>query len=473
VIKNKLYFSYIQRDQELPRFYGEKFPEDNLASILNFASSDTARYFKILKLNLPYFNKKEKKLDLTEIIKAIQAYSNNIVANTLKADLNRMVLDIRAAAKMQEEKIWSPKVYKFSPSDKIHTVIACNYQVFNKSLFPSKYIWINPNEIAGNGIDDDNNGITDDINGYQYKEGNETIKEPVALTFQDRDSLAYMTEFSIVFKYYPNSRTLLQNYKEQFDHGNMAVELMLKNNPSAQFMAIEHNQYTGWLTTIKNSFTADIEHNQYLVDSIVSLFTKSWTEMAIYCNSKKVRVVEINSIGGQESDFIIEGCGNNEIETKAFANFLFKKYITEMTNAYNKAPNTLFINAAGNSNNNVDSIPNVGTISLPNVLVAGAVYKDLKKADYSDYGNGVDVFAPAHFFLPLTNAYAFGDTTSSGCSASAPVVANLAIQLFALEPTLTAAKAKQLIIAGSDKEPYEKGINIINPKKSVALLKQK
>jgi hypothetical protein len=466
-------FSYIERDQMLPRYYGEKFPEDNLASILNFASIDTSRYFKILKLNLPYFDRMEKKLTLTEIIKVIQAYSNNIVANTLKNDLNNMVLDIKAAAKMQEEKIWSPKVYKFSPSDKIHTVIACNYQVFNKRLFPSKSIWVNKSEIAGNGIDDDKNGIIDDINGYQYKDGNETIKEPVTLTFQDRDSVAFMNEYSAVLKYYPNTRTLQQNYKEQFDHGNMAVELMLKNNPSVQLMGIEHNQYTVWVTTIKKSFTSDIKYNQYLVDSIVSLFTKSWTEMATYCNTKKVRVVEINSIGGQESDLIIEGCGKDETETKAFANFLFKKYITEMTNAYNQAPNTLFINAAGNSNNNVDSIPNIGTISLPNTLVVGAVYKDMKKTSYSDYGNGVDVFAPAHFFLPLTNAYAFVDTTSSGCSAAAPVVANLAIQLFALEPTLTAAKAKQLIIAGSDKEPYEKGINIINPKKSVALLKQK
>ena len=28
--------------------------------------------------------------------------------------------------------------------------------------------WVNPNEIAGNGIDDDKNGFVDDINGWNF-----------------------------------------------------------------------------------------------------------------------------------------------------------------------------------------------------------------------------------------------------------------------------------------------------------------
>ncbi|TAG51747.1 MAG: hypothetical protein EAZ27_13195 [Cytophagales bacterium] len=33
-------------------------------------------------------------------------------------------------------------------------------------------VWVNPNEIAGNGIDDDGNGYVDDINGYDVADGN-------------------------------------------------------------------------------------------------------------------------------------------------------------------------------------------------------------------------------------------------------------------------------------------------------------
>ena len=32
-------------------------------------------------------------------------------------------------------------------------------------------MWVNPGEIAGNGIDDDNNGYVDDINGYDFVSG--------------------------------------------------------------------------------------------------------------------------------------------------------------------------------------------------------------------------------------------------------------------------------------------------------------
>jgi PKD repeat protein len=38
-------------------------------------------------------------------------------------------------------------------------------------------MWINPGEIAGNGIDDDNNGYVDDINGYNFGDGQGTITQ--------------------------------------------------------------------------------------------------------------------------------------------------------------------------------------------------------------------------------------------------------------------------------------------------------
>jgi subtilisin family serine protease len=31
-------------------------------------------------------------------------------------------------------------------------------------------IWVNPNEIPNNGIDDDQNGFVDDINGWDFRE---------------------------------------------------------------------------------------------------------------------------------------------------------------------------------------------------------------------------------------------------------------------------------------------------------------
>ena len=36
-------------------------------------------------------------------------------------------------------------------------------------------IWVNPNEIPGNGVDDDGNGFIDDVNGWDFKHGDATV----------------------------------------------------------------------------------------------------------------------------------------------------------------------------------------------------------------------------------------------------------------------------------------------------------
>ena len=36
-------------------------------------------------------------------------------------------------------------------------------------------MWVNSGEIAGNGIDDDNNGYVDDINGWNFVDNTNTI----------------------------------------------------------------------------------------------------------------------------------------------------------------------------------------------------------------------------------------------------------------------------------------------------------
>jgi subtilisin family serine protease len=59
----------------------------------------------------------------------------------------------------------------------------------------------------------------------------------------------------------------------------------------------------------------------------------------------------------------------------------------------------------------------------------------------------------------------------SGTSMAAPQVTNLAAKLFATEPSLTAGKAKELIISGST--PSEDGKRkLIDEKRSLQLIKQ-
>ena len=445
-------------------------PQLIIQTAFGFLSSDTTNFKKNLETWTYFPDTKDKRLSMTQFSDFLYVYAENLVADAVVNDF----LKVTPFDYEKWNKVWESKLYHFTKEDSLHEVLACNYQVFDRNFFDPGILWNNPGEIPGNHIDDDSNGIVDDINGYEYNMNNQSIKEPVALSWKETDSIGAVKNS---FRAPPQFRAagVHEMALATLDHGSMAIELMLKGNPRVQFMALDCNQYNfpAWYPVL---FTTDFAHNQQVVDSLITIFINSFREMAEYCNHYKVRVVEINSIGANEKDFYLKGCGKDSSETKEFAKKMFTKLKDGMTIAYLKAPNTLYVNGAGNDNINIDSIPDMlNFIRLPNIIIAGALYKDLQKASYSCYGKGVDVFAPAHFPLQLvkfkSKVFAWLHNESNGTSAAAPVVANLAIQILELNPNLTAAQVKQLIINGADKEPYEKGINIIDPKKTIALVK--
>src|SRR3712207_1299004 len=48
-------------------------------------------------------------------------------------------------------------------------------------------VWVNPKEVAGNGLDDDKNGYADDINGWSFlggKDGKNIVNDPYEVTRQ-------------------------------------------------------------------------------------------------------------------------------------------------------------------------------------------------------------------------------------------------------------------------------------------------
>jgi hypothetical protein len=57
---------------------------------------------------------------------------------------------------------------------------------------------------------------------------------------------------------------------------------------------------------------------------------------------------------------------------------------------------------------------------------------------------------------------------------SSPNVVNLAAKLLAIDPSLTVAELRELIIQGGDeKRAGERSVLLMNPKKSVELLQQR
>ncbi|SHL96573.1 Subtilase family protein [Mucilaginibacter sp. OK098] len=130
-----------------------------------------------------------------------------------------------------------------------------------------------------------------------------------------------------------------------------------------------------------------------------------------------------------------------------------KKAVDEAVK-YALKKDVLLIQAAGNSNKNIDSAANFPSRKFTNGKVAGAyivvaasgLKDDAKlKADFSNYGkNSVDVFAPGvqiYSSIPGSK-YAYFDGTSMAC----PVVAGLAALIREYYPKLTALQVKEIIL---------------------------
>lgn len=143
-------------------------------------------------------------------------------------------------------------------------------------------------------------------------------------------------------------------------------------------------------------------------------------------------------------------------------------------NEFNKAVDagsrTVFVASAGNGRNRVgynvdDSIGDGKQVFHPcvqdHVICVGAVNEDTTKVDYSNFGDGVDIFAPTKIpvmsyppsndpttkqALPLSQAYGTEEAQEfEGTSASAPFVSGIVAMMKGVNPDLTSDQVSTIL----------------------------
>ena len=481
---NQFTESYAPRVMDLP---WEIVQDDIEGTHGSFQYLSEALYLGGLENSMQNSVDKNAELTLGDVasLASIQLMLEHILP--LKEAIVEVTGDYIAENRVEKESIWTEREISLEGElDLAPVIIAINDSGVDPGLFaPSGQMWVNPGEIPDDGIDNDNNGFVDDINGPAWNKesfrttGNlyplteeQLAAYPAELDFtkglldlqaaldspearQTREKMSALTRQE--YKPFVENLSLYGNYT----HGTHVAGIAAAGNPAARILNAR--------ITFGHELIPDKPTLEEAVRSVEEV-----QAMIEYFKEAGVRVVNMSWGGSQAGvEYALEanGVGDDPEQRAEIARVLFNLTYDGLVKAIESAPEILFIPAAGNSDQDVDFnrvIPS--SISLPNVLVVGAVDQAGDETSFTSYGENIRVHAngfEVESYVPGGRQMKF-----SGTSMSAPNVTNLAGKLLALDPELSPEEVIQLIRMGIETSPDGRRF-LIHPHKSVALLQLK
>jgi len=257
--------------------------------------------------------------------------------------------------------------------------------------------WINPGEIAGNGVDDDANGYVDDVRGWDFFYN---LADPAPGTASGHGTHTAGTIGAV---------------------GNNGLNVV-GVNWNVKIMPLKIYSPNG-----SDSTSA----------MLVNAYDYVWRMKTRPVNP--VNIVATNNSYGNCG----EACGYDQATKDA----LDRMGDAGIVNVY----------AAGNDNNNNDTNPGISYPSVytsPSIISVAASTSTDAKASFSSYGlNSVDLAAPGSNVLSTWNSSNTSTNTISGTSMATPHVTGAVALLAAYRPDLSAASLKASILNNVDVLP--------------------
>lgn len=400
--------------------------------------------------------------------------------------LNAIYSDYIAANDVTKPDIWEQRKYDLDPGSQATPVVVA---IWDSGLDTSiaglaTQLWRNEAEIPANSIDDDSNGFVDDVHGIAYDlySNKETsLLYPIGEQAEDVDALLRQTkglgdiqsnvdseEASELRKQLASlEQDQVKDFLESlgaygnYVHGTHVAGIAAEGNPFVRLLVA---RITFSHTMIPEKPTIE----QARADA------RALRETVAYFQANGVRAVNMSwggSLRSIEEALEAHNAGGSPAERRKLAREIFEIGDTALREVIANAQDILFITSAGNSDNDVkfDEFYPSG-YDYPNIISVGAVdqageetsFTSLGKVDI--YGNGFEVES----YVPGGNRIKL-----NGTSMSSPQVLNLAAKLLALDPSLSTAQLRQLIIDGSIvKDLGSRTIRLLNPAASVALLQR-
>jgi len=246
-----------------------------------------------------------------------------------------------------------------------------------------------------------------------------------------------------------------------FLHGTHCAGIAARGNPAVRLVVA---RFDDQLPDLPFAPTPDWAHH----------LGAAFHQMSDYFRPRHVRVVNM-SWGDDLAEFETwlskTGGGGDPAARKKSAAELYAIWRDAIETAIKGAPDTLFICAAGNSDQNAGFAEDVpASLHLPNLMAVGAVNQAGEETSFTSFGDTVAVHANGYEVESVVPGGA--KMKLSGTSMASPNVVNLAAKLFALDPALTPAQAIELIKAGATTSQDARR-HLIDEKRSVALLRTK
>lgn len=371
----------------------------------------------------------------------------------------------------------------------------------HKDLAPKA--WTNKNEKEGSTTDLDGSGLPGDIHGWDFTENSanvfngkynylltpDVIKFYVLYAKYETKTIT-QTEFDWL-KATTQDKVLMNkiNFVGSYAHGTHVGGIASINNPKAQVMSLKI------LPTVYQELAPEapvapatgkepvqleldfgdqdakvapamtVEEFKKEVIKSASDQIDEMTPLNGYLKFQKVDVVNQSfGIGfGAAVDFLTAGfieSVKREPTKEELRDMLVAYFGTLMKvgpQMFAAAPTTLFVIAAGNDSSDNDKLPDYpSAIQAPNKIVVAATLGYSEIADFSNFGaTKVDVAAPG--VAIQSTAPANNYVYMSGTSQAAPFVTNAIAQAKDINPALTTADLKSIILKTVDVKAWLKG----------------
>ena len=399
----------------------------------------------------------------------------------------------------EDQGMFTEKAYKYLKKKKSQTVIVgvidSGVDIEHEDL--KGQIWINEDEIAGNGIDDDNNGYIDDVHGWNFL-GNAAGEHVDAARLEmtrilaklkdkyegiDPNSIQQDEEYALYLQVKEDvekSRAQWEQYMEMLDKLPADAQEYIKSqmdyNLNVDFddrslIGDDPDDFSDVNYGNNDVEGPDALHGTHVSGIIGALRGNGLGGDGV---AENVKIMVLRAVpNGDEFDKDIALAVRYAVDNGAMViNMSFGKAYSphqkEVYEAFKYADSkgVLLIHAAGNDAKDIDVEPNYPTSmysfqteALDHFVTIGASTKNKGAemvASFSNYGaKGVDVFAPG---FEIYNTVPQSEYMNlQGTSMAAPMVAGAAAMLKSYYPKLTMKEIKEVMYSTSVKYPKVDG----------------